>query len=188
MVLLPDNYDFIVTKAKEINYDMQSDLHVGMFLRAIAASKKSGNFLELGTGLGLSTSWLLDGMDSSSKLISVENDPNLTEFVNQIFNTDSRLKFIAGDAGDVILAQQPNSFDLIFADTWAGKYLLLNETLALLKIGGIYLIDDMLPQPNWPEGHEVKVQELLNFLESCSNMQICKMEWSSGLVYCVRTA
>ena len=188
MISLPDAYDTIVHHAKQIGFDMQSDLHAGMFLRVIAASKKSGNFLELGTGLGLSTSWLLDGMDSNSKLMTVENDLKLAEFVNEVFSNDSRLTFIADDASNVILTQKSNTFDLIFADTWVGKYSLLNETLALLKVGGVYLIDDMLPQPNWSEGHEVKVQELLKFLERCSNMHICKIGWSSGLVYCVRTA
>jgi len=27
----------------------------------------------------------------------------------------------------------------------------------MLSIGGIYIIDDLLPQDNWPEGHEEKL-------------------------------
>jgi predicted O-methyltransferase YrrM len=42
--------------------------------------------------------------------------------------------------------------DLIYADAWPGKFTDLDQALALLRIGGIYFIDDLLPQSNWPEG------------------------------------
>jgi hypothetical protein len=31
----------------------------------------------------------------------------------------------------------------------------------MLKPGGLYVIDDMLPQPNWPEGHAAKAEVLI---------------------------
>jgi predicted O-methyltransferase YrrM len=43
---------------------------------------------------------------------------------------------------------QVKSFDLIFAGTWSGKYDELEETLALVAIGGSYVFDDMTPQSN----------------------------------------
>ena len=39
-----------------------------------------------------------------------------------------------------------------------GKYDLFEETIDMLNNGGIYIIDDMLPQPNWPLGHDEKVK------------------------------
>jgi predicted O-methyltransferase YrrM len=77
---------------------------------------------------------------------------------------------------------QGQRFDLIFADTWAGKYRLLSETLALLNPGGLYVIDDMLPQPNWPEGHADKVAALLATLEQLDGYTVTKMSWASGVV------
>jgi len=43
-------------------------------LRTLAASKPGGRFLELGTGTGIATAWLLEGMDERSTLISIDND------------------------------------------------------------------------------------------------------------------
>ena len=35
----------------------------------------------------------------------------------------------------------------------------------MLNNGGFYIIDDMLPQPNWPEGHDDKVKHFISQLE-----------------------
>jgi predicted O-methyltransferase YrrM len=37
----------------------------------------------LGTGTGLSTSWILDGMDAGAQLISVDNDENFLNIARQ---------------------------------------------------------------------------------------------------------
>ena len=55
----------------------------------------------------------------------------------------------------------PASFDLIFADAIPGKYEHLNETLALLRRGGLYVVDDMLPQPTWPKDHAPRATGVL---------------------------
>ncbi len=63
-----------------------------------------------------------------------------------------------------------------------GKYRFLDETLSLLKPGGIYVIDDMLPQPNWPEGHDQKATALIADLEKRSDLRLVKMSWASGII------
>ncbi|WP_297084071.1 hypothetical protein [Thermoleptolyngbya sp. C42_A2020_037] len=85
-----------------------------------------------------------------------------------------------------MLAQQGESFDLIFADTWPGKYTHLDLVLSLVKPGGLYLIDDMLPQANWPEGHAPKVAALIADLEQRSEWAIAKLAWASGIVLATR--
>jgi predicted O-methyltransferase YrrM len=73
-------------------------------------------------------------------------------------------------------------FDFIFADTWSGKYRFLEEALALVSPSGLYVIDDMRPQPNWPEGHAEKVSHLISTLEHRSDFRITKMSWASGVI------
>ena len=81
-----------------------------------------------------------------------------------------------------------NPYDLIFADSWAGKFNHLDEALSLLRVGGIYFIDDLLPQPNWPEDHAGKLAALVNNLESRKEFEITKLDWASGLLILVRKA
>ena len=94
----------------------------------------------------------------------------------------ARVTIICEDGSVWIKKNQDKRFDLIFADAWPGKYSELDETLELVKVGGFYIIDDMLTQPNWPEGHQKKVDLLVDYLEKRKDFNITKMSWSTGLI------
>src|SRR5450432_489320 len=127
-------------------FTMASDVLTCSLLRTLAASKPAGKFLELGTGTGLSTSWILDGMDKESTLISIDNDPLFLEIAKSKLEVDNRLDLVLTDGDKWVIENKNKKFDYIFADTWHGKYLLLDEVLSMLNKGGLYIIDDMLPQ------------------------------------------
>jgi len=67
-----------------------------------------------------------------------------------------------------------------------GKYEGLDDALAIVKLGGFYVIDDMLPQPNWPEGHADKVPILIAQLAANPNFETLPLVWASGVVVAVR--
>ena len=182
----PSVIKLIDNQANEINFKQPSDDLSGALLRIIVASKPSGNFLELGTGAGRSTAWILQAMDKNSQLISVESDAKLIAIARNIFSDDTRLILLEEIGETVLERQSPNSFDIVFADTWPGKYNHLEEALNLVKIGGFYIIDDMLPQPNWPDGHDLKVKNLVEILENDVRFRLLKMEWASGIIILVR--
>ena len=88
--------------------------------------------------------------------------------------------------GDDLLKQQlPNTNDLIFADAFPCKYNLLSESLNLLKPGGFYIVDDMLPQSDWPEDHYPLAKQVLNNLKNLNNVTSVGLHWSSGLIIIV---
>lgn len=176
----------IVRKSEEIGFTMPSDLYVGSLLKTLVSSKPKGHFLEIGTGIGLSLSWMIDGMDAASRLISVDNDPVLIAIANTYFGKDERVSLICQDGGDWLHTYKGEKFDLIFADAWPGKYSAIELVLDLLHVGGFYVIDDMSQQPNWPDGHEAHVEQLMAFLEGRSDFQITKMNWSTGLIVAVK--
>jgi len=165
---------------------MASDVLTCSILRTLAASKPAGRFLELGTGTGLSTSWILDGMDDKSTLISVDNDSAFLAIAENHLGDDKRLTLVTEDGEKWIRENINERFDYIFADTWHGKYLLLEEALSMLKNGGLYIIDDMSPQPNWPEGHREKAIKLVKDLESRTDLILTKLVWATGIIIGVR--
>lgn len=165
---------------------MASEPLVGAMLRTLAASKPGGRFLELGTGTGIATAWLLQGMDASSTLISVDNDGVIQHVASNSLGADCRLTLVTSGGLEFLRDQPAESFDFVFADAMPGKYEGLDDALAVVKVGGFYVIDDMLPQPNWPEGHAEKVPVLIEQLAARSSFEILPLVWASGVVIAVR--
>ncbi|WP_276166966.1 O-methyltransferase [Zobellia alginiliquefaciens] len=184
----PKIHQQIEQKSKEIGFTMPSDVYIGTLLKTLMTSKPKGRFLELGTGIGLSLSWMVDGMDAESKLISLDNDPKQIEIVSGYFKGDERVEVICEDGSKWIKNYSGDKFDLIFADAWPGKYSEIEEILSFVKVGGFYVIDDMTAQPNWPEGHEDNVERLVKYLENRADFTLTKLNWSTGLIIAVRNS
>jgi predicted O-methyltransferase YrrM len=179
---IPAVAESIRKDTKEVGFEMSCDNETATLLRTLVSSKRNSRFLELGTGAGLSTSWILDGMDENSTLLTVELDETLHEIARKHLGNDNRVEFITGDGETFIKSIENQKFDFIFADTWPGKFFVLAETLDLLNTGGLYIIDDLIPEPNWPEGHGKKVEDLIHYLDSRNDLSITKLNWSTGLV------
>ncbi len=172
-----------IKKATEANgFTMPSEVLTCSLLKTLAATKPGGKFLELGTGTGLATTWILDGMDKTSALVSIDNDEAVLSIAKENLGIDKRLKLICTDGGEWIKQNAGLKFDFVFADAWPGKYLLLDEVLEMVKKGGIYIIDDMLPQQNWPTGHAEKATQLIADLDSRDDIILTKMGWATGIV------
>jgi predicted O-methyltransferase YrrM len=183
---IPRSYLAIDKATKESGFSMASDKLTCSLLRTLAMSKPLGKFLELGTGTGLSTCWILDGMDENSTIVSVDNDKRVLEIAEKFLGDDSRLELVHADGEQWIKDNKGEKFDYIFADTWHGKYLMVDEVLEMLKRGGVYIVDDMLQQPNWPEGHAEKAINFVNYIEHRSDLILTKLNWATGIIIAVK--
>jgi predicted O-methyltransferase YrrM len=182
----PDTLARILERTSELGFELASEDRTGALLRTLAASKPGGRFLELGTGTGVATAWVLDGMDSMSELFSIDVNPDFQKAAGEALGHDGRLTLISEDAGAFLARQPAASFDFVFADAIRGKYENLDDALRVVRPGGFYVIDDMLPQSNWPEGHGPRVLALLETLARRPDFEITPMAWASGLVVAVR--
>ena len=185
-IVLPPEISAIKKKTTEVQFTMGSEPLVGAMLRTLAASKPGGRFLELGTGTGIATAWLLNGMDADSTLISVDNESAVQQVAGDLLGADRRLTLVTSDGLEFLRSQSAESFDFVFADAMPGKYEGLDEALACVRAGGFYVIDDMLPQPNWPDGHAARVPVLIERLASHPNFETLPLVWASGVVVAVR--
>lgn len=178
---IPVEYEHIKEDTNELKFTMASDLYTGSLLKTLAASKPAGRFLELGTGTGLATAWIVSGLDIKSSLITIENNELLIDVAKKHIS-DSRVEFILADAYEWLTIYKGEKFDFIFADAMPGKYDLFDETIDILKNGGLYIIDDMLPQSNWPLGHDEKVAAFINRIEERNDLLLTKLNWSTGII------
>ncbi|OIK10926.1 hypothetical protein BIV60_19330 [Bacillus sp. MUM 116] len=183
---IPDAYVKILQDSKRIGFEQSCDRKTGFLLKGLAASKPRGNFLELGTGAGASASWIVEGMDEHSKLTSVDIDSNVQSIARKYLGDDQRISFSCED-GAAFIENLSEQFDFIFADTWPGKFELLDKTLDHLNVGGFYVIHDLLPDWRLPEEYKIKAPKLVHTLRNRPDLVITEMDWSTGLLLAIKT-
>ena len=120
-------------------------------------------------------------MDGDARLTTVDNDPEVVAIARKGL-VDPRVEFHIQDGMAFLTSLSGEQFDLIFADAWPGKFEGLAIALSLLRTGGVYIIDDMLPQANWPTNHKSRVDQLIATLQAQDNLKVTALHWSTGLV------
>jgi predicted O-methyltransferase YrrM len=179
----PKALEAIMAATRAIGFQNWCWPQVGALLRVMAALKPGGRLLEIGTGTGVGTCWLLDGMDATAQLLTIDINPKVQAIARTHLGTDPRLTLLCEDAREAIRRKSKNSFDLVFADGGAP----LDETLALLRPGGIYIKDDTKPHPMWPPEHAVKIPPLMEALAARRDFRRVYIDWSSGVVVMVKS-
>ena len=186
----PAALEAIERDTQAMGFKLASTRATGVMLRALAASKPDGRIMELGTGTGVAAAWLLDGMSPDSTLDTVDVEPANVEIARRHLGNDGRVRFHIGDGGAFLraLADAQKRFDLIFADTWPGKFSDLDVALSCLAIGGLYVVDDLLPQPGWPPEHGAKIEPFVRALVARADLWVWPIVWDTGILIATRRA
>lgn len=163
-----------------------SDYKLGGLLRVLAASKPGGRLLEIGTGTGLAACWLLDGMDASAHLTSIEANGRWSAIAAKHLRHDTRLTLLDADAFSWFGGQPAESIDFVFADAMPGKFDGFDALWRLIRPGGIYVIDDLMPQPNWPPGQQARVDEVLASLDGRADVSVARLAWATDIAIAVK--
>lgn len=177
----------IIRETERLGFTLASMPETGALLRTLAAGRPGGRMLEIGTGTGLATAWLLDGMDVDARLVSIDIDAITSAVAARHLDADPRLTLVVEDAETWLRKQGHDRFDLIFADAIPGKYQAFEAAWRLLATGGFYVADDMTSQPEWPEEHVSRAGALLDHLRARGDCCLVSLEWSSGIVVAART-
>ena len=125
-------------------------------------------------------------MDANATLASVDSEPNHQQVARDLLGQDSRLRLVLEDGHQFLKRQPAASYDFVFADAMPGKFEALENCLGVVKPGGYYLVDDMLPQVKWPAGHAEKVSHLVNLLAGDNRFAIVPLYWATGIIVAVR--
>jgi predicted O-methyltransferase YrrM len=173
--------------AEQAGFAMSCDNRTGALLATLAASKPDGRLLELGTGTGVGAAWLLAGMTRHAHLVSVEADPATATIAREHLGGDHRVLLVTADADTWLDTYDSPGFDLVFVDCRPGKFHRRTDLLNHLVLGGLYVGDDLLPQPTWPRDHQTRVDTFVSEIATQPGLQVTLMNWSSGLVLAART-
>ena len=177
----------ITEDTERLGFDMASLPETGALLRALAAGRPGGRILEIGTGTGLATAWLLDGMDADARLVSIDVDAANSAVAARHLGGDPRLTLVVEDGEAWLQREGHGCFDLIFADAIPGKYQAFEAAWRLLATGGFYVVDDMTPRSDWPAEHVSRAARLLDHLQTRTDCCLVSLDWAGGIVIAART-
>ncbi|MET9607090.1 class I SAM-dependent methyltransferase [Streptomyces sp. NPDC006512] len=182
----PAALDGILADAAAQGFAMSCEDRTGSLLGTLAASQPGGQIVELGTGVGAGAAWLLHGMDSTARLTTVEMDPHSQAVAVRHLGEDPRVTFHNMNADRWLDGYDGPLLDLVYVDCRPGKFRRMGDLLTLMRPGGIYLVDDLMPQATWPADHQPRVDKFLEQLPGIPNFTSTALRWASGLVIGVR--
>lgn len=119
----------------------------GAFLRYLAFTLKAQSVVEVGTGSGVGSLWLLDGMLESGTLTSIDDEMEHTQIAKLAFSeadiAQGRYRLITNTVVDVISKLTDRAYDLVVLrhDPEDLSYV-IGEAHRILRSGGALVIDN----------------------------------------------
>jgi len=135
-------------KAQELGCESVHPL-VGSTLRTLAAAMHASAVLEVGTGTGVSGTWLLRGMTDHGVLTTVDYEAEHQRIARHTFSQAAvppqRTRVINGRADDVLTRMTPAGYDIAFIDADPLDFAsLIPLARQLVRPGGLLIVDDAL--------------------------------------------
>ncbi|MCW2934379.1 MAG: methyltransferase type 11 [Actinomycetia bacterium] len=175
-----------LARARQAGFPMSCERAVGQLLAVLAAHLPEGaRVLELGTGTGVGTAWIVSGLlpRTDVTVTSVEKDP-ATAAVAANGDWPSFVDLRRGEALEVL--GESGTFDLIFADAPGGKWEGLDRSVAALRPHGLLIVDDMTPEPDWTDSHRAAQDKVRQALLSAPGLTSAELAAGSGVILSAR--
>ncbi|MCH1485175.1 MAG: O-methyltransferase [Flavobacteriaceae bacterium] len=135
------------TELKCINPIMLSGEYQGRLLSLISKIKQPKKILEIGTFTGYSTLCLVEGLETSGKIYTIDKNEELIKIQNKYFSKSKYHKNIKQYTGDAleIIPKINSKFDLVFLDADKENYnKYLEIIIPKLNKKGILISDNVL--------------------------------------------
>ena len=174
------------------------DPATGSVLRMLASATRAKAVVELGTGAGVSSLWLLRGMPAGGILTTVDSESEHQRLAKASFAEagvpSGRVRVIAGRALDVVPRLSDAAYDLVFCDAARSENLdYLNAAMRLLRPGGIVVFAGALgggrvAEPSARDADTVAQREFAKTLRDDARFVAGAIPVGTGLLVAARTS
>ncbi len=131
----------------------------GRLLSVLAAQVGQGRILEIGTGLGVGSAWILSDISPGAELVSIDSSFERIEKVRGGIQ-HKQATYLHGDWKE---AAGHGPFQLIFADAAAAKQKEGEDLIKMLDQNGVLFMDDFTPEEHFPEEWKGKPDTVRDF-------------------------
>lgn len=136
----PSSLAAIKEATAALQCQLQLDDQTGALVRTLAGCKIGGVFLQLGSGAPEAGAWLLDGMDITSKLIIVVDEPQLSPVINNTLGNDIRVAIHAQDTREFLDDIRAHQLHVVLFDHPPSDPEVVRDVIKLLAPGALLMI------------------------------------------------
>lgn len=157
----------------------------GAFLRYVASLISAQSVVEVGTGSGVGTLWLLKGLMNSGVITTIDPEVQHIQIAKQVLAdadiAPNRYRLITSDYLEVMRKLADRAYDLVvFRGEPEDVLDVIDEAHRILRVGGILAIDHFfgggkVPDPAQRDPKTVALRDAGKFLKSQSEV------WSISL-------
>ena len=167
----------------------------GALLRFVARAISARHVVEIGTGAGISTLWLLRGMADDGVLTSIdielEHQRAARETLSAADVPQGRYRLIAGRALEVLPRLTDGAYDLVLvAADKSEDSLYFEQALRLLRPGGVIAFDnalwhDRIADPAQRDAETVALRDLVTMVRAHEGLTPVMVPSGDGLLLAV---
>ena len=190
---LPEDAPVLAARARAAEVGVGCvDPTTGAALRLLAAAAQARAVVELGTGAGVSSLWLLRGMRPDGVLTTVDPETEHQRLARQSlveagFGT-GRVRLITGEALAVLPRLSDRAYDLVFCDALRAENAdYLAAATRLLRPGGLVVFagalgDGRVADPAARDADTVALRELTRVVREDERLTPALLPVGSGLL------
>ncbi|MFV0634220.1 O-methyltransferase [Demequina sp.] len=154
--------------------------------------------VEIGTGAGVSTTYLLRGMGHAGVVTTIDVEPEHHKAARRTLAAagfaPERARMITGRALDVLPRLTDGGYDLVLIDARKSEYPeYLEQAVRLLRVGGIVTIDNALwhgrvPDPAQRDESTTAVRTTLKAVRESESLSPMLLPSGDGLLVAIKTS
>ena len=170
----------------------------GAALRLVAATLGARSVVEIGTGAGVASIWLLRGMRPDGVLTTIDVEPEHHRAARETFSEagipTNRVRLISGRALEVLPRLTDGAYDIVFCDGDKKEYAgYLEQAMRLLRPGGAVVFDnalwhDRVADPTQRDEDTTAIRELGRAVRDDERLVSAMLAAGDGLLVAVKKA
>ncbi|MDE0572641.1 O-methyltransferase [Demequina sp. B12] len=170
----------------------------GQALQLLVQASGARSAVEIGTGAGVSTTYLLRGMVNGGVVTTIDVEPEHHKAARKTLAdagfAPERARMITGRALDVLPRLTDGGYDVVFIDARKVEYpQYFEQALRLVRVGGLIAIDNSLwhgrvPDPAQRDQETTAIRTTLKAIREDESLTTVLLPSGDGLLVAIKNA